>query len=83
MLNLWKGFIKQKARETPSPPYAKRAASLRSLFNALAPIGATPLQDNIGNETPSCSFYVKHFIQKYNILFHTTAQITQTLVRQP
>ena len=33
------------------------------LFNAgLDPIGATPLQDNIGNETPSYSFYVKHFI---------------------
>ena len=63
MLNLWKGFIKQKARETPSPPYAKRAASLRSLFNAgLDPIGATPLQDDTGSETPSCSFYMKHFI---------------------
>lgn len=32
------------------------------LFNAgLDPIGATPLQDDIGNKTPSCSFYVKHF----------------------
>ena len=32
MLNLWKGFIRQKARETPSPPYAKMAASLRFLL---------------------------------------------------
>ena len=63
MLNLWKGFIRQIARERLSPPYAKRAASLRSLFNAgLDPIAATPLQDDIGNETPYHSFYVKHFI---------------------
>ena len=33
------------------------------LFNAgLDPIGAMPLQDDIGNKTSSCSFYVKHFI---------------------
>lgn len=62
MLNLWKGFIRQKARETPSPTIRKKGRIAAVPFNALDPIGATPLQDNIGNETPSCSFYVKHFI---------------------
>lgn len=45
-----------------SPVLSKKGRIAAVPFNALDPIGAMPLQDYIGNKTPSCSFYVKHFI---------------------